>query len=503
MKNVTAILELKSITKQFPGVKAIDNVSLCLRKGDVLGLVGENGAGKSTLIKILSGAYRKEQGDILINGECVNISSPIDALRAGIAVIYQELSLVRQLNVVENLYLGRLIKNKAGFVDWRKMINETKIIFQKYKIDIPLDVPVRELSVAQCQLVEILRAISWGARIIIMDEPTSSLTNTEVEMLFGIIKELHSNEITVIYISHKIGELFRICNRVSVLKDGKNSGEFDINAITPDDIVSSMIGRKLETYYPNRASNKYNEELLRVENLNLDARVKNVSFSVHRGEILGFSGLVGSGRTEIMKSIFKAEHTATGSIYIEGKRIRIRNPKEAIKAGIAFVTEDRRYEGLVLVAPCCHNITLANFNSIKGKLGFIKIKKERELAKEHIYKLKIKTPNELSVVSELSGGNQQKVVVAKWLNTEAKIFIFDEPTRGIDVGAKSEIYQLMVDIANQGKAVIMVSSELPEVLGVCDRILVVCHGQISGEFNKEEATEQRIMYASLRGIDYE
>ncbi|MHB1315951.1 MAG: sugar ABC transporter ATP-binding protein [Christensenellales bacterium] len=502
MQENVPILELINITKTFPGVKALSNVTLRVNKGDTLGLVGENGAGKSTLMKILTGVYPMDSGEIILEGNPVKIHNPIDAASKGIAIIYQELSLIRQLNAVENMYLGVWKRNKLGLIDWKTMRQETKKVLNEFGMDFSVDVPVRQLSVAQCQMIEIIRAVSSGAKIIVMDEPTSSLTEKEVDLLFKMIKDLHSRNITVIYISHRLEELFHICNRVSVLKDGFNSGEFKIEEATMNKIITAMIGRTLDAYYPKRPGYVQNPEVvLKVDNVTLDNRVKGVSFEVHKGEILGFAGLVGAGRTEIMRSIFKAEKFATGDVYVNGKKVKIRQPSDAIKAGIAFSTEDRKNEGLILVFPVSHNVSMARIDRIANKIGLLNLKKENALAESYRNKLTIRTPSVSKRTMELSGGNQQKVVVAKWLNTDAKVYIFDEPTRGIDVATKAEIYQLMVDVAEAGNAVIMVSSELPEVLGVSDRIIVIHEGKITGEFTKAEATEEKVMHAAVGGIN--
>lgn len=500
MEERVPILELSMICKSFPGVKALNDVTLVVYPGDTLGLVGENGAGKSTLMKILSGVYTKDSGQISIEGQPVEMANPIDATNKGVAIIYQELSLIRQLTAVENMFLGKWMCTRYGLVDWKGMRRQVKQTFDDFGLDIPLDVPVGQLSVAQGQMIEIIRAVSSGAKIIVMDEPTSSLTSKEVDLLFRIIKDLHQRGITVIYISHRLEELFHICNRVCVLKDGCNSDEFTIEEASMDNIITAMIGRTLENYYPHRGGYRQSDEvMLRVEDMRLGDSVKGVSFQLYRGEILGFSGLVGAGRTELMRAIFKAEKNATGKVYVNGKQVNIRQPKDAIKAGIAFATEDRKHEGLVLVDSVSHNISLANIDRVSGKLGLLDLKKERELAEQYVKKLTIRTPSIHKNVGELSGGNQQKVVISKWLNTDAKIYIFDEPTRGIDVGSKAEIYQLMVDVAEQGNAVIMVSSELPEILGISDRILVVQDGRITGEFTRAEATEEKIMQAAVGG----
>lgn len=500
MQDSTYILEMNNISKAFPGSKALDDVTMRVHKGEVLALVGENGAGKSTLIKILAGAYTKDSGEIILEGKPVSINTPIEGNNLGIAVIYQELSLFQDMTAIENMFVGKWLRNKSGFVDWKGMREHVEKVFEEYSLHVPIDVPVKELSVAECQMIEIIRAVSFGAKIIVMDEPTSSLSDKEVSILFEMIKELKNKGVTIIYISHRLEELFVVCDRILVLKDGRNSGEFLTKEVTKDNIITAMIGRKLENYYPSRQDYVQNDEvLLKVENMSFGAKVKDVSFDVHKGEILGFAGLVGAGRTELMRSIFKAEQKTSGKVYVEGDLKKIKCPKDAIKAGIAFATEDRKNEGLILMSSITHNITIANLSSISNKAGILNLRKENKLVSDLKEKLNIKAPTINKIVYELSGGNQQKVVVAKWLNTNAKVYIFDEPTRGVDVGAKAEIYQLLDAVARDGNAVIVVSSELPEVLGVCDRILVINEGRITGEFDRASATEEKIMNAAVGG----
>ena len=499
MENTIPVLEIKNVSKSFPGVKALQNVSLTAYKGECLALIGENGAGKSTLMKILSGAYSMDEGEIYIEGKKVNIHNPAEGQKAGVGVIYQELSLVRQFTAVENLFLGRWETAPGGVVKWKEMKKQVEDFYKSLGLQFNLNVPVGRLSVAQCQLIEITRAVFMNSKIIVMDEPTSSLTNTEVEILFDLMKRLQSQGITIIFISHKLEELFRACERVYVMKDGCNAGEFQLRDINKDTLVRAMVGRELKNYYPRKTNTPSDKVVLEVKDVDDGKMVHGVSFQVHAGEILGFSGLVGAGRTETMRAIFKAEPKAKGHVYIDGQEVSIKSPADAIRHGIAFATEDRRYEGLVLPLSVAHNISMANFDSICNKAGFINLRKERALAEKYKDNFNIRTPDVNKKVGELSGGNQQKVVVAKWMNTNVRVFIFDEPTRGIDVGAKAEIYQLMVDIAAQGNAVIMVSSELPEVLGVSDRILIMREGKITGELLAHEADEESIMSFAIGG----
>lgn len=493
------VLEIKNVSKSFPGVKALQNVSLTAYKGECLALIGENGAGKSTLMKILSGAYQMDEGEIYIEGEKVNIHNPADGQKAGVGVIYQELSLVRQFTAVENLFLGRWKTSKKGIVKWKEMQKEVEKFYNELGLHFNLKVPVGQLSVAQCQLIEITRAVFMNSKIIVMDEPTSSLTNTEVEILFDLIKKLRTKGITIIFISHKLEELFRVCERVYVMKDGCNAGEFNLSEINKDILVRAMVGRELKNYYPKKINHPTEKVVLEARNIDDGKMVHGVSFAVHEGEILGFAGLVGAGRTETMRAIFKAEPKSSGQVFVDGKEIRIKSPSDAIANGIAFATEDRRYEGLVLPLSVAQNTSMANFESICNKFGIINLKKEKELAEHYKDSFNIRTPSTAKKVGELSGGNQQKVVIAKWMNTNVRVFIFDEPTRGIDVGAKAEIYQLMVDIAAQGNAVIMVSSELPEILGVSDRVIIMREGRIMGELLAHEANEESIMSYAIGG----
>lgn len=498
MENRKPILEFKHINKSFSGVKVLEDINVQVPEGEVHALIGENGAGKSTLMKILSGAYTKDSGEILISGEAVEIKNTLHARELGVSIIYQELSLVPQLNAMENLFLG-FLPVKGGRVDWKYVASEAKRVFEMVGLDVNMKVPVRDLGAAQKQLIEVARSIIHKSKIVVMDEPTSSLTNKEVDALFQVIENMKANGITIIYISHKLEELFRICDSVTVLKDGKVSGAAQMKNITKDDLISMMVGRDIKDYYPARTPNP-GEVILEVKNLNWGKRVKNVSFTARRGEILGFSGLVGAGRTETMRCIFGADKPDSGEIYIKGEKAHITSPKNAIKRGIALATEDRKTQGLVLCLSVGHNTTLASLNTISNNMGVLNYRKERSLVKDYIAKLNTKTEGFDQQVVNLSGGNQQKVVIAKWLNSDADIYIFDEPTRGIDVGAKAEIYKLMSTLAEEGAAVIMVSSELPEIIGVSDRIIVMHEGEITGEVLKEDATEEKIMTYAFGGV---
>ena len=494
----TPILEFRGICKSFSGVPVLNDVSFSVERGEIHALIGENGAGKSTLMKILSGAYTKDSGDILIDGQVVQVQNPLHARELGISIIYQELSLIPHLSAEENVFLGCL-PGKGGLVDWKNVRSESRRVFDMVGLDVDTTVPVRRHSAAQCQLIEIARALLHDAKIVIMDEPTSSLTSKEVENLFEVVRKMRDSGVTIIFISHKLEELFEICDSVTVMKDGAVSGVSQMNGITKEDLINLMVGRSLSDYYPNR-SPKAGETVLEVRNLNSGSMVKDVSFQLHRGEILGFAGLVGAGRTETMRAIFCADRPDSGEILLKGKPVRFKSPKDAIHSGIAFATEDRKAQGLVLCLSVGKNTTLASLKSICGKLPVISFRKEDKIVNNYIQRMKTKTTGKNQKVRNLSGGNQQKVVMAKWLNTGADIYIFDEPTRGIDVGAKSEIYHMIADLADQGAAVILVSSELPEVIGLSDRILVMHEGRITGQVMRQDATEEKVMAYAFGGV---
>lgn len=495
--NNEVVLQLNNIHKSFGTVKVLEDVSLEVKKGETHILIGENGAGKSTLMKILSGSYTRDSGDIVIDGENVDVKTPADSTNRGVCVIYQELSLIPQLTAPENIFLGRLpMKNKM--VDWKLLKSEAKRIFELVNLEIDLDVPVRNFSMGQRQLIEIARCLTMDTKIIVMDEPTSSLTQQEVENLFKVIAWLKEKGISIIYISHKLEECLEIGDRVTVLKDGKLSGVANIADIDKNQLVKMMVGRDILDYFPPRTNRNLGKRLLEVKGLNRGKSVKDVSFYAKAGEILGFYGLVGAGRTETMRLIFGADTKDSGSVLIDGVEVNISNPKAAIDHKIALVSEDRRGEGLVMVASVRDNITLPNLKKT-SKYGILDLAKEKKYVFDYINNLKIKTDDMYKKVVNLSGGNQQKVVIAKWLRTQANIFIFDEPTRGVDVGAKVEIYNIMVELAEQGAAVIMVTSEMPELLGVSDRILVMHEGSINAELMISEATEEKIMHYAAGG----
>ena len=492
-----SVLSTKGIVKDSPGTRALDDVTVSFESGKVHAFIGKNGSGKSTLVKVFAGAIQPTEGQFFLDNEELHFENPMDAMNKGIATVYQELSLVPTLTATENIFLGRLLK-KGGLVDWKGMEQKTKEVLDRIGIIVDLHRPVREFSVAQRQMIEIARCLTMNPRIIVMDEPTSSLTNTEIEHLFEVIAYMKSNGGSIIFISHKLEECMYVGDNVTVLKDGKVSGVKPISSITKDDLVRMMVGRDINQLYPQRSS-RQGKTLLEVRNLCRGDVIQNVSFKVHAGEILGFAGLIGAGRTEIMRCIFGVDPYDSGEILIDGEQVKIKSPKDAISRGIAFATEDRRGQGLAMVLSVKDNITLASLRTV-SKRGVLNLKREVDLAKEYVLSINIKTDGIGKKVVHLSGGNQQKVVIAKWLNTNASIYIFDEPTRGIDVGAKAEIYNLMDKLANEGAAVIMVSSELPEVIGVSDRILVLHDGKLSGEVSREEATEEKIMAHAVGGV---
>ncbi|MEI6055151.1 MAG: sugar ABC transporter ATP-binding protein [Lentisphaerota bacterium] len=488
-------LEMKGVQKSFSGVHALKGVDLRLGRGEVLALLGENGAGKSTLMKILGGAHHPDKGTILIDGQEVKISSPHDSQKYGISIIYQEFNLIPGLTVRENIFLGRE-ETKLGFFNKKQEQSHSQNVLKRIGIELDLDAPCKELTVAQQQITEIAKALSIDAKIIVMDEPSAALTEKEVEKLFKIIKDLKSQGIGVIYISHRLDEIFQIADRIMVLRDGKYVGERGIKEVTRKELIELMVGRKIEDEFP-KVKHARGAERLRVQNLTRKGAVNDVSFFVHAGEIVGFSGLVGAGRTETARLIFGADQPDSGKIFIDRKEKKIKSPRDAINNRIAFLTEDRKAQGLVLIHSVRDNFALPNLKDASSAT-FINDRKITLDFDEYIDKLAIKVPNQEALAKNLSGGNQQKVVLAKWLEKNCDIIIFDEPTRGIDVGAKYEIYLLMNDLAKQGKAVMMISSELPEVLGMSDRIIVMHEGKIKGEITDPgKATQESIMHMAI------
>ena len=489
---------MKGITKTFPGVLALSEVDFEIKRGEVHALIGENGAGKSTLMKILAGAQSMDSGEILLDGEPVHITSPQKAIELGISIIYQEFNLVPYLNAAENIFLGREPKGiLPGFVNFSVMYSEAQSVIDRLGVKLNVRTPVNQLSIAQQQMVEVGKATSRNATIIAMDEPSATLTEHELKSLFKLITSLKEQGVSIIYISHRLEEIFQIADRVTVLRDGQLVGTKPVSEIDRDEVIHMMVGRELKEKIPKQAA-ELKSTALEVKGLTRDGIIEDISFNVRQGEVLGIAGLVGAGRTELARAIFGADKIDSGQILLEGKLVEIRSPRDAIRLGIGLVTEDRKAQGLVLGMAVRENISLANIDFLT-KLGFINQGEERRVADRYISDLAVKTPTREQQVQNLSGGNQQKVVLAKWLFTESKVLIFDEPTRGIDVGSKIEIYQLMNRLTEQGVAIIMISSELPEVLGMSDRILVMHEGRIAGELNRKEATQEKVMWLATGG----
>ncbi|HLJ54336.1 MAG TPA: sugar ABC transporter ATP-binding protein [Chthonomonadaceae bacterium] len=491
-------LEMRNISKQYPGVKALDEVSLTVGAGEIHALLGENGAGKSTLMKILAGAQSKDQGEILLNGSLVNIASPQKAMDLGISIIYQEFNLVPYLSAGENIYLGREPRGALpGFVDFKMLYREAQAVIDSLGVRFDARTPVNQLSVAQQQMVEIAKATSKKSKIIVMDEPSATLTDHELKALFDLARKLRAEGVSIVYISHRLEEVFEVCDRATIMRDGHWIATKAVADLTREEIIRLMVGRELKDAIP-KVPATLGEPALTVRNVNRTGVLHDVSFEVRKGEVLGLAGLVGAGRTETARVIFGADAMTSGSIEVLGKKVNIRSPQDAIKHGIGLVTEDRKQQGLVLGMAVRENTTLANLDLL-AVMGFIKRGEENRVAEKYRADLSIRTPSIEQVVQNLSGGNQQKVVLAKWLFTGSKVLIFDEPTRGIDVGAKSEIYKLMNELAAKGVAIIMISSELPEILGMSDRILVMHEGRITGELMRAEATQEKIMHLATGG----
>lgn len=489
------ILTMKGIDKSFPGVHALDHVDLEIRKGEVHALMGENGAGKSTLMKVLTGIYSKDEGTITYEGKEVEFSNPREAQDAGIVIVHQELNMLGHLTVAQNIFIGREIMN-GKLIDDKKMNEEAKKLFDQLGIDIDPKETMSRLTVGKQQMCEIAKAISHDAKVIIFDEPSAALTEAEIEELFKIVRDLRDKQLGIVYISHRMDEIKVITDRVTVMRDGGYVGTLITKDCTKDDIINMMVGRVIYED-PKTASNvpKDAPVVLKVEHLNAGRMVRDVSFELHKGEILGFSGLMGAGRTETARALFGADPKESGDIYVNGQKVEIKTPQDAVKCGIGYLSEDRKRYGIVVAKTIAENSTMASLdNFMKGI--FIDKKKEKQAAQEYVDALKTKTPSVDQLVVNLSGGNQQKVVIAKWLVRNCDILIFDEPTRGIDVGAKSEIYHLMNELAAQGKSIIMISSEMTEILRMSDRIVIMCEGRKTGELDIAEATQERIMHAA-------
>jgi len=482
---------MKNISKRFPGVYALKNVNFELKRGEVHALLGENGAGKSTLIKVLGGIYHAEEGEIEIEGKNVSITSVQDAEENGIAIIHQELVLVPYMSVAENIYLGR----EAGsgiFVDRSEMTKSAQKILDDLGMDIDARSLVKDLPIAKQQMVEITKAVSVNSKILVMDEPTSSISDKEVENLFKIMRDLTQKGVGIVYISHKMSELDEICDRVTVMRDGEYVGTKNVKETAKDELIAMMVGRTLTNYYV-RDYGEPGEEILKVTGLSDGDKVKGVDFNVRKGEIVGFAGLVGAGRSETMQAIFGLAKEVTGEIYINGNKAEIHNPEEAIKYGLALVPESRKEQGLYLVQSVKYNTTIEVLKEFIGKFR-VNDKRETEITQEYIDLMSTKTPSQAQKIGNLSGGNQQKVMIGRWLATKPKVLILDEPTRGIDVGAKSEIYAIMNNLVKTGVSIIMISSELPEIINMSDRVYVMAGGVVRGCINHEEISQENIMH---------
>lgn len=492
------LLEMRGISKSFPGVKALDNVTIKVRPGTVHALMGENGAGKSTLMKCLFGIYKMDEGEVYLEGEKVHIANADDALHKGIAMVHQELQPIPERSIAENIFCGRYPTKKFGpltFIDHKKMYEEAEELLKDVRMEYDPKAKLGTLSISQMQSVEIAKAVSMNAKVVILDEPTSSLTDNEVEALFRIVNDLRKRGVGIIYISHKMDEILRISDDVSIMRDGQYIGTWEAKDLTIDTIIAKMVGRELSNMYPPR-DNVPGEVLLEVKGLTSiqPKSFKDVSFKLRRGEILGLGGLVGAQRSELMEALFGVRHLVSGEVLLDGKPIKINSPKDAIKNGIGLITEDRRGTGIFGVLSIADNVSVASLDKYVDMGIFLNDGKIENLVQENVAKLSIKTPSSKTLIQSLSGGNQQKVIISRWLANNPDILIMDEPTRGIDVGAKYEIYQIMIELAKQGKAIIMISSEMSELLGMSDRILVMCNGRLTGELSGEEASQEKIMH---------
>ena len=489
---------MKNINKSFANVKVLEQVNLTLYKGHVLALLGENGAGKSTLMKILCGIYEKDSGEIYINGNKTSINSVKDAEKNGISMIHQELNLIPSLSVSENIFLGREYIKKFNSINWVKIKQESNRMLKELGMKINVNSLIKNLSVGEQQMVEIARSLLMNAKIIVMDEPTAALTEAETNTLFQVINKLKEEGKSIIYISHRMNEIFKICDDFIVLRDGNLVSQGKIKDVNHDKLVTMMVGRTLKEQFP-REIVHVGKEILRVENLSVKGIFNNINFEINEGEVVGFSGLIGAGRTEVAKAIFGFYKHKTGNIFVYNKLIKIENPNDAIKNGIIYLSEDRKSEGLILKHTVKENMTLSSLKSVSSYIGTIKHNKEKQIVNKMIKKLNIKTTSIDQKVFKLSGGNQQKIAIAKCLLTNPKLIILDEPTRGVDVGAKNEIYKLINDLKKQGIGIIMISSELPEILNISDRIIVMHEGKITGNILHDEATEEKVMLKAVGG----
>jgi ABC-type sugar transport system ATPase subunit len=493
--NVTPpLLEMRNISKSYSGVTVLNHINLKIHAGEILALVGENGAGKSTLIKILSGAIKANEGELLINGNKVEFHTPLDAELNEIVTVYQEFNLFPDLSVTENLFYANFHKSKEP-IKWAALHREAKRFLNEFGVDLPVEKPVSTISIAQKQMLEIAKALYRNAKLMILDEPTAVLGGDDVDRLLNIVKELQKRGVAVIFISHRLNEIFGLADRYLVLKDGQQIGDGDIKNTNPDELISMMVGRHISTAPRTKINYGKNEVVLKVEGLNRRGILRNINFSLHKGEVLGIAGLRGAGRTELVRAIFGADPIDSGSIFVDGRQVKNTSPRVAIKNGIGLVPEDRGRQGLFKNLSCLQNIFMA---SSKNKV--IKRKVEQKLAESYVELLKIKLPHLGSLVGSLSGGNQQKIVLAKWLESGIRVLLLDEPTRGVDVGAKAQIYTVVRELCEQGMSVVLISSELPEILENSHRVLVMCKGEITGEMDHEEASEEGIMKYAVGGV---
>ena len=495
MDNNFKSLTLKNIKKEFPGVLALDDVSLEAKAGRVHALMGENGAGKSTLIKILAGAYNKDQGRILFDDKEVNIDNPNDSLNLGIKVVYQEIALIPEFTVGENIFLEKFPVNSLGIVNWKKLYNDCNNLLKKIGFNLNVKEKVANLSISEQQIVEIARAIFQNASVVVMDEPTSSLTPNEIQKLFEVIENLKKNNIAIIYITHKIDEIFKIANEVTVLRDGKLISHRDIKDTSEEILIQDMVGRKVEQKF-DRPVKSFDKVLMNINNISTKSKLKDISFNLYKGEILGFFGLMGAGRTELAKAIYGYDNISNGSIEIDGQTLKKFNTQTMVKNGVGYVTEDRKGEGIIKDMNLRENMSLPSLE-IFEKLFTINKNKEKKISNEYIDKFEVKTPSSERLITLLSGGNQQKILLSRWLIRNLRIIILDEPTRGVDIGAKTEILRLINDLAKDGLSVILMTSEMNDLLTLSDRIIVMAGGKISKEFDRNEATQEEIFKASV------
>jgi len=485
------VLTAENVTKTFPGTKALSDVKIEVKTGEVHALVGENGAGKSTLMNIISGVFSPDNGSIVFKGKPVRFANPNEALMAGIGFVHQELSLCPDISVAENIYMGRYEKGPLGIIKKKKLFADTQEILKMFKTGIKPEEKVGDLNIAEQQIVEIAKSLSLKCKLLILDEPTSSLSDSETEILFEIIRKLRSDGISVLYISHRMAEIFDVCDRVTVLRDGYYINTFNVSDVTPKQVVENMVGRELNDFYPQKSQER-GETILEVKDFCQKDVFENINFSLRRGEILGFSGLIGSGRTEVARAVCGIDHFDSGEIIYRENCVSFKNYAEAIRQGICYLTEDRKQQGLFLNLSVKDNVNVTIIDKISKRL-MIASKKEAENVKEYVKKLNIKVSDVAQQINSLSGGNQQKTMIAKWLSIDPRVIFMDEPTRGIDVGAKAEIHNMLRTLANAGIGIVIISSELPEIIGMCDRVLVMHEGRITGEVQGDEMTEKNII----------